>query len=45
MGDLNYDYKLDESLSSNPLHQINSIWHATTNLFPYPGYIDHVYTY
>ena len=22
MGDLNYDYKLDETLSSNPLHQI-----------------------
>ena len=41
MGDLNYDYKLDESLSSNPLHQR----HATTNQFPYPSYIDHVYTY
>ena len=38
MGDLNYDYKLDESLSSNPLHQR----HATTNQFPYPGYIAHV---
>ena len=26
MGDLNYDYKLDESLSSNPLHQIEILY-------------------
>ena len=26
MGDHNYDYKLDESLSSNPLHQIEIIY-------------------
>ena len=26
MGDLNYDYKFDESLSSNPLHQIEIIY-------------------
>ena len=26
MGDLNYDYKFDESLSSNPLHQIEILY-------------------
>ena len=26
MGDLNYDYKLDESLSSDPLHQIEILY-------------------
>ena len=26
MGDLNYDYKLDETLSSNPLHQIEILY-------------------
>ena len=26
MGDLNYDYKLDEPLSSNPLHQIEILY-------------------
>ena len=26
MGDLNYDYKLDESLSSNPLHKIEILY-------------------
>ena len=26
MGDLNYDYKFDESLSSNPLHQIEVLY-------------------
>ena len=26
MGDLNYDYKRDQSLSSNPLHQIEILY-------------------
>ena len=35
MSDLNYDYKLDESLSSNPLHQIE-ILHGMRQLINSP---------
>ena len=45
MGDLNYDYKLDESLSSNPLHQMKYYMACENESIPYPGYIDNVYTY